>query len=89
MGKISTCDPITQMSDLGSVNPGYAFDGKTPLISSAVANPCGLIAKYIFSDRFALINSITGQSLGIDETNIAHSVDISYKFKSPTDASQI
>lgn len=46
------------------------------------ANPCGLIAKYQFNDWFELwegTNNIT-----IDDTNIAHSVDIDYKFKKPT-----
>jgi hypothetical protein len=86
IAEISTCDPITIMSDLGTYNPGTAFDGVTQLPSSTVANPCGLIAKYFFNDRYQLTDS-SGNNVTIDETNIAHSVDTKYKFKSPTDAS--
>ena len=75
------------MSDLGTVNSGFAFDGVTPLYSSNIANPCGLIAKYIFTDRFALFDD--AGNITISETNIAHSVDMTYKFKSPTNASAI
>ena len=50
------------------------------MISSAVANPCGLIAKYHFTDRFGLEDSL-GNLISIDETNIAHKVDRESKFK--------
>ena len=75
------------MGNLGSTNPGVAFGGNTSLSSTTVANPCGLIAKYIFTDRFAISQGNT--SIAIDEKNIAHSVDVKYKFKSPVDASDI
>lgn len=82
------------MGDLGSLNPGVAFDGNTSLSSTTVANPCGLIAKYMFDDRYTLYKSDGGNFsknsiVGIDETNIAHSVDKNYKFKAPVGASHI
>lgn len=71
------------MSDLGENIPSVAVDGTT-LRSDDVAFPCGLIAKYFFTDTYNL--TITNQANGtieIDETNIAHAVDIDYKFKLP------
>ncbi len=76
------------MEDLGSVNPGITFDGSTSLASTAVANPCGLIAKYVFTDRYNLTDT-DGNQIAIDETNIAHSVDIDFKFKAPEKAGEI
>jgi hypothetical protein len=63
-----------------------------------VANPCGLIAKYLFTDSYTLLDSSNNTiTIGIhiifiifiDETNIAHSVDKKYKFISPGNASAI
>jgi hypothetical protein len=71
------------MNDLGSSVAKVSFDGTT-LMGSDVANPCGLIGRYIFNDIFALYQG--NSSISIDETNIAHTVDIKYKFKSPPDA---
>ncbi len=88
MDEISSCDPILTMSNLSTYNPGTAFDGVTRLPSSTVANPCGLIAKYFFNDRYELVDS-SGAYVSINETNIARSVDKTYKFKAPTDASKI
>ena len=50
--KIGTCDPIKTISDVGFVS--FAFDGVTKLNGTEVANPCGLIAKYFFTDSYAL-----------------------------------
>lgn len=61
--------------------------GGVILKSTDAANPCGLIAKYFFSDKFKLYKSASPVS--IDETGIAHNVDKTYKFKSPTNSSQI
>lgn len=63
--------------------------GKVILKSTDPANPCGLIAKYFFSDSFKLYNSASAVTISIDETGIAHNVDKTYKFKSPTNSSQI
>ncbi len=55
-----------------------SLDG-TLLEKTDAANPCGLIAKYAFSDTFQLWRGDT--RVEIDENNIAHSVDINSKFK--------
>ena len=77
--QISTCSPVLTMGDLGDAFAKIAIDGNTTLSSSTVANPCGLIAKYMFTDTYALTN-LTGGSIAIDETQIAHAVDRDYKF---------
>jgi len=70
------------MKDLSNVSIP-ALDG-TVLQDSAVAYPCGLIAKYFFNDTYMLAFSAGNKSrIYIDETNIAHSVDKEYKFKLP------
>jgi len=43
-----------------------------------VATPCGLIAKSMFTDSYAL--SKDGQEISIDQTGIAWQSDIDYKF---------
>ena len=70
-GSLGTCSPVTYMSDLGNSIPSVAIDG-TNLRSDSVAFPCGLIAKYMFNDAFTMATTSTGQSIAIDETNIAH-----------------
>ena len=44
----SDCDPVVLNSDL---NVLLAMDNKTPLVPSAPANPCGLIAKSLFNGK--------------------------------------
>ena len=73
------------MGDLGDSFAKIAIDQNTTLSSSTVANPCGLIAKYMFNDDFSLVDP-NGANVTIDETNIAHAVDRNYKFKYPTSA---
>lgn len=54
-----------------------------------VAYPCGYIGKYIFTDKFMYIversqtyeQHFSGNMISIDESNIAHQVDIDHKFK--------
>ena len=49
-----------------------------------VAWPCGVIAKYLFNDKFNWIADTEGKgkfNVTIDDSNIAHSVDIDHKFK--------
>jgi hypothetical protein len=58
---------------------------------TAVANPCGLIAKWRFQgkynhlDKFSMLDPTTAPVV-ISEVGIAHSVDKDYKFKLPTGA---
>ena len=67
------------MSDLGSSIPSVAIDG-TILRTDSVAFPCGLIGKYFFNDAYTLMDTKSGSTISIDETNIAHQVDKQYKF---------
>ena len=80
---LGICDPVTTNDDVGKL---VSFGG-TQLLSDGAANPCGLIAKYSFDDTFQIWDSNT--QIAIDETNIAHSVDINSKFKAPEDAENI
>lgn len=57
--------------------------GGTTLTTSDVANPCGLIAKSVFTDTY----SITGVT--IDETGIAWPSDKEYKFGKPSNSASI
>lgn len=82
-GSLGTCDPIISMSDLGDSIPKVALDGTT-LLGSDPAFPCGLIAKYYFTDRYSLATTAAPTvPIVIDEKNIAHEVDKDYKFKMP------
>ncbi len=83
-GSLGTCDPIISMSDLGDSIPKVALDGTT-LRGDDPAFPCGLIAKYYFTDRYSLAETATPTvAIAIDEKNIAHDVDRDYKFKLPS-----
>ena len=63
-----------------------SFGGEA-LLPHEPANPCGLIAKYAFDDTFTMFDG--SSSITIDETNIAHQVDINSKFKAPENAENI
>jgi hypothetical protein len=77
------------MEDLGESIPKQSIN-KTPMKKGDVANPCGLIAKYMFDDTFKLYEgNVTMTRIEINETNIAHSVDKKYKFKKPENADNI
>lgn len=69
--ELTTCEPIIKMSDLGDDKAKVALDG-TILRSDDVAFPCGLIAKYIFSDAYSLKETALTSEIKIDQTNIAH-----------------
>jgi hypothetical protein len=64
-GDLSTCEPVIRMSDLGDDKNKVAIDGTT-LRSDDVAFPCGLIAKYIFTDAYALKESALTSQITID-----------------------
>lgn len=80
-----SCSPVLTMGDLGDDYRKVAFDGNTTLKNEDIANPCGLIAKYMFNDTYKLYEG--DKNIKIDETNIAHAVDINYKFKAPSSVS--
>lgn len=81
---LDSCDPITQNKDVSSTL--YALDGSL-LSTSGDANPCGLRAKYQFTDTFAISQS--GTPVSIDETEISHSVDRNSKFERPSNYKSI
>ena len=78
----SKCSPIKKNKDISSSL--LAVDGTTTLDPNSDANPCGLRAKYIFTDSFVLTKT-GGGTIAIDETKISHSIDRSSKFKHPSD----
>lgn len=50
--KALQCEPIVTNADVGAI---FSVNG-TPLNQSAIAYPCGLIAKSIFTDSYTLSN---------------------------------
>lgn len=81
-----TCTPVITNADL---NAGTLFlDGNpatTPDATAALpANPCGLIAKSVFTDTYSIVDKNTLNAVTIDETNIAWKSDIKYKYKNGT-----
>ena len=71
----SSCDGAATMKDIG-VDKTWAGNS---ISDSAVASPCGLIAKYRFTDVFKLEKGST--EIEIKSDDIAHSIDRSYKFQ--------
>ena len=47
--KLQKCDPVLRVSDLED------FVGPLPLPQDQVANPCGLVAKYKFTDEYLYV----------------------------------
>ena len=84
ISSLSTCSPIEHNIDVG--NPTSIVTGAT-LQSSDVAYPCGLIAKYKFTDTFKLYDS-SGTQINLDDSNIALSIDKSTRFKNSNNLSQ-
>lgn len=76
------CSPIKKNKDVST--PLNAVDGTTVLNPDDDANPCGLRAKYFFTDTFAL-SETGGSSIAIDETKISNSIDRNSKFKNSKD----
>lgn len=77
------CDPIVKNSDLKPYITKN-FDG-SPLQDDAPANPCGLIAKSLSTDKFSIFKGETAQPdekpVTPDFSNIAWKSDVAYKFK--------
>ena len=78
------CTPIEKNSDIGS--PTSIVTGSL-LTSSNYAYPCGLIAKYFFTDTFSIKDS-SGNAVTLDETNIALNIDKDTRFKNTDNKSQ-
>ena len=77
------CSPIMENKDI-PVNKSYTG---SPLNSTKLTSPCGLIGKYRFTDVF----NISGESnhIGIKTTGIAHSNDKNIKFKNNGNSEEI
>lgn len=76
------CEPIVRNQDIGK--PLLAYDGTTTLDPLAVAIPCGLIAKSVFTDRYQIStasNFAQGSDVTIDSSDIAWRSDTEFKFK--------
>ncbi len=73
------CSPVTKNRDVRT--PLTAVDGSTVLSPDDDANPCGLRAKYYFTDTFALTETSGGTAIAINQDKIAHSVDRNSRFK--------
>jgi hypothetical protein len=70
------CTPITKVKDLG-INTTL---GGIVLNPESVANPCGLMPKSLFNDRYWLFNK-NGESIFINETDIAWESDKNGRYK--------
>ena len=75
------CNPIVSVADL---YPHQQFNLKGVEFSDKdkkPAIPCGLIAKSVFTDTFALTNKNDILSLDIKEDGIAWASDLQFKFE--------
>ena len=75
--QLSDCDPIITNANLGK---DKSFDG-TPLVASAPAFPCGLVAKSYFNDTFEIWTTNPSKNITIADNDIAWESDVKYKFK--------
>lgn len=76
---LSNCDPIVTNRD---INPkGLKSVSGKDLDLDAPANPCGLVAKSYFTDKFTLYQQDGKTKVPMSETGIAWQSDIDNKFK--------
>jgi hypothetical protein len=83
---MGSCDPIILVGDLDE-HQRYSVNGDR-LPDNAPAIPCGLTAKYAFTDKFHLVKvdkAGNQKPIEIDEKNIAWQADIDTKFKNVED----
>ena len=74
------CDPIVLNSDVAEGLK--AWDKITVLDKDAVAYPCGLIAKSLFTDTYSISTMGTDPKVvEIDSSDIAWKSDVEFKFK--------
>jgi len=81
---ISDCSPIKENEDISTTLKNL---NNVLLDKDADANPCGLIAKYLFTDTYTLAKS--GTPVSIDDSKISHSVDRNSRFKRPSNYKDI
>ena len=71
---------------MGDLGKDKSFNG-SPLLSTEPANPCGLVAKSLFTDSYMVYKGTKEESLSasnnqtINDTDIAWASDKEYKFK--------
>ena len=74
---LDDCKPYRYNRDIGAT---VAIDG-TPLDPNAVAIPCGVAARTLFSDSYQLTNTDSGTTYTIRENGIAWESDVKHRFK--------
>ena len=79
------CDPITTNADIAP-DLYSAFDKTIKLDPEAVAVPCGLVAKSMFTDTFTL--NLGPIAITMDDSKIAWQSDVEYKFKNSENVNQ-
>ncbi|CAG9318710.1 unnamed protein product [Blepharisma stoltei] len=77
------CSPIKKVKDL-DLKRDVSWKN-TPLSESQDANPCGLVAKSVFNDTYALYYSENTTRINISEKDIAWKSDRDYMFKRTSD----
>ena len=80
------CEPAETNKEMGFSSTQKALDGNTVLNQNDIAVPCGLVAKTFFNDEFSF--SIGGETLVVDETNIAFGKDKKLYDKNPDPSKQ-
>lgn len=79
--KLNDCDPIKLNKDIGlnlpAVKPGVILKPEDPAI------PCGLVAKSVFTDKYALY--LDTEEIKINQTGISWESDRLWKFKNIVD----
>lgn len=74
-------DTSAEAEQARAFEASFTYPPETPLVASDVATPCGLIAKSLFNDTFALYtDAAQTDRVPIKEKGIAWDSDIQYKF---------
>lgn len=74
--QLKDCEPFLYNKD---ISVSTAVDG-TPLDPDDVAIPCGIAAKFMFTDNYTLVNADTNVVYEITDEGIAWDSDINHKF---------
>jgi hypothetical protein len=75
---LSNCEPIQKNKD---ISPNLMSVSGKKLDPEAPANPCGLVAKSFFTDKFTLLKKDAKSKIDMNENGIAWQSDIDNKFK--------
>jgi hypothetical protein len=80
-GDLTSCEPITRVKHIG-IKDLTNLDGEI-LDPEAPANPCGLIARSYFNDKFTIFKKGTTDKVEISPEGIAWDTDVSGLFAHP------